>query len=74
MSLRVEDVYLSEENVNGDIFEDFKNSSPYFDAFQWNSYSVVIMDNCSIHHLQRVQEMITSVEHLLGSFHPTAQT
>ena len=41
MSLEgVEDVYLSEENVNGVIFEDFvRTTPPYFDAFQWNKQS-----------------------------------
>ncbi len=35
-----------------------------------NSHSVVIMDNCSIHHLERVLEMITSVGALIRFLPP----
>ncbi len=37
----VEDVYISEENVNGDVFEEFENNPPsHFDAFQWHQQSL----------------------------------
>ena len=75
MSLEgVDDVYLSQENVNGDIFEDFVRTTllPILMPFNGtNSHSVVIMDNCSIHHLERVLKMITSVGALV---HLIAQT
>ena len=35
-----------------------------------NSHSVVIMDNCSVHHLERVLEMITSVGALIRFLPP----
>ena len=74
MSLEgVEDVYLAEENVNGDVFEDFMRTTllPILMPFNGtNSHSVVIMDNCSVHHLERVLEMITSVEALIRFLPP----
>ena len=69
----VDDVYLSQENVNGDIFEDFVRTTllPILMPFNGtNSHSVVIMDNCSIHHLERVLEMITSVGALVKFLPP----
>lgn len=74
MSLEgVEDVYLAEENVNGDVFEDFVRTTllPILMPFNGsNSHSVVIMDNCSVHHLERVIEMITSVGALIRFLPP----
>ena len=64
----VEDVYLTEGNVGGDIFEDFVRTTllPILMPFNGiNSHSVVIMDNCSVHYLQRVTEMISSVGALI---------
>lgn len=64
MSLDGVDVYLIQENVNGEIFEEFVRTTllPILLPFDGtNNHSVVIMDNCSVHHLHRVIEMITSV-------------
>lgn len=65
MSLEgIEDVYLSEENVNSDVFENFVRTTllPVLMPFNGiNSHSVVIMDNCSVHHAARGIEMISSV-------------
>ena len=74
MSLeRVEDVYLSEETVNSDIFEDFVRTTllPILMPFNGiNSHSVVVMNNCSVHHLERVTAMISSIGALIR-FLPT---
>ena len=58
MSMRgVEDVYIHEATVNGDVFEDFVRTTlqPFNGT---NSRSV--LDNASIHHLDRIQDIITS--------------
>ena len=55
------DVDLTSESVNGDAFYDFvcgtliPNMHPY-DGQSPNS--VVVMDNCSIHHIDRVQQLL----------------
>ncbi len=72
----IEDVYISEENVNGDVFEDFMRTTllPILMPFNGiNSHSVVVMDNCSVQHVESVQETITSVGaliRLLPSYSP----
>lgn len=64
MSMRgVEDVYIHEGTVNGDVFEDFVRTTllPTLQPFNGtNSRSVVVLDNASIHHLDRIQDIITS--------------
>ena len=74
MSLKgIEDVYISEENVNGDVFKDFvrKTLLPILMPFNGiNTHSVVVMDNCSVHHLERIVEMITSVGALIRFLPP----
>ena len=58
------DVDLTSESVNGDTFYDFicgtliPNMHPY-DGQSQNS--VVVMDNCSIHHTNRVQQLLDDV-------------
>ena len=57
----VEDAYISEDNVNGEVFGDFMRRSllPILQPFNGtNPHSVIIMDNASIHHLE---DMITGV-------------
>lgn len=69
----VEDFYLTEENVNGDIFEDFIRTTllPILMPFNGaNSHSVVVLDNCSVHHLETVLQMITSVGALVRFLPP----
>lgn len=74
MSLNgIEDVYISEENVNGDVFEDFVRTTllPILMPFNGiNTHSVVVLDNCSIHHLERIEQMITSVGALIRFLPP----
>ena len=69
----MEDVYLTEDNVNGDIFEHFVGSCllPILMPFNGvNTHSVVVMDNCSVHHVERVVEMINSVGALIRFLPP----
>ena len=58
----VEDVYIHDGTVNGDVFEGFYlyNTSFHTAAFQWYSRSVVVLDNASIHNLDRIQDIIHS--------------
>ena len=54
-SREMEDVYLTEDNVNGDIFEHFVGSCllPILMPFNGvNTQSVIVMDNCSVHYLE----------------------
>lgn len=69
MSMRgIEDAYIYEGSVNGDVFEHFVRTTllpllmPYNGV---NTHSVVVMDNATIHHLQRVQDMILGVGALI---------
>ena len=69
----MEDIYVVEENVNGDIFEHFVATCllPQLMPFNGvNTHSVVIMDNCSVHHLERITQMITSTGALLKFLPP----
>ena len=65
MSLdRLEDVYLAEDNVNGDEFLNYVRRSllPLLMPFDGvNPNSVVIMDNASIHHVEEVVLTIRGV-------------
>lgn len=66
----MEDMYVTEENVNG---EHFVASSllPHLLPFDGvNTHSVVIMDNCSVHHLERITEMIASTGAILKFLPP----
>ena len=60
----IEDVYTSTETINGERFEEFLCQCllpiimPYDGV---NPRSVVVLDNASIHHLARVQDIITGV-------------
>lgn len=67
----MEDIYVTEENVNGEIFENFVATSllPQLLPFNGsNPNSVVIMDNCSVHHLDRITQMIESTGAILKYF------
>ena len=58
----IEDLYLTSGSVNGDIFEDFICQCVLPILLPYNGHnprSVVLIDNASIHHLDRVQEIIT---------------
>ena len=68
----MEDVYLTEDNVNGDIFEHFVGSCllPILMPFNGVNTHLVVMDNCSVHHLERVVEMINSVGALIRFLPP----
>ena len=69
----VEDVYLTEGNVDGDVFEDFVRTTtllPLLMPFNGiNSHSVVIMDNASIHHM-KITDMIEGVGALVRFLPP----
>ena len=62
MSLEgMQDVQLVEGTVNGDKFEDFVINTliPILNPFDGNNnHSVVTMDNCDIHHLDQVVNLI----------------
>ena len=69
----MEDIYIVEKNVNGDIFEQFVATCllPQLMPFNGaNTHSVVIMDNCSMHHLERITQMITSTGAVLKFLPP----
>ena len=60
----IEDVYITDEKVNGDVFLYFVRKYLLhllmpFDGY--NHKSVVVLDNASIHHVDRVIETIQSV-------------
>ena len=58
------DCYVVEESVNGDVFYDFVQRSllPLLMPFNGvNPNSIVVMDNCSIHCLDEVVQLINSV-------------
>ena len=56
--------YIVEDTVNGDIFHDFVQSTllPHLQPFNGiNPNSAVVLDNCSIHHVDDVVIIIQSV-------------
>ena len=60
----IEDVYTTQDSVNGEKFVDFfcQCVLPIILPFNGcNPHSVVVMDNASIHHLDRVCDIITGV-------------
>ena len=60
----VEDVYITEESVDGDTFLHFVRTCllPLLQSFDgYSSKSVVVLDNASIHHVTPVIETIRSV-------------
>ena len=62
----IHDVQLFEGTVNGDKFADFIEQSvvPVLQPFNGsNPLSVVIMDNCSIHHVDQVSDLIENTAH-----------
>ena len=64
----IEDVYIYEGSVNGEVFEHFVRTTllpllmPYNGV---NTHSVVVTYNATIHHLQRVQDIILGVGALI---------
>ncbi|XP_065891614.1 uncharacterized protein [Dysidea avara] len=60
----VEDVYITESSVDGDVFLDFVRRCmlPLLMPFNGtNPNSIVVMDNASIHHIDPVFELLTAV-------------
>ena len=60
----MEDVYIIEGNVTGEVFVKFVRNYllPILQPFNGtNSHSVVVMDNASVHHYERVADIITRV-------------
>lgn len=66
----MEDVYILEDNVDSDTFEDFcrKCLIPLLMPFNGINTHSVVMDNCSVHH--RVTEMIYSTGALIRFLPP----
>ena len=60
----IEDVYITDDSVNSDVFQHFfcKCVLPILIPFDGqNPRSIVIMDNASIQHVGRIQDIITGV-------------
>ena len=60
----IEDVFVTADRVNGDVFEHFiwNYILPIVLPFdRKNPRSVLVMDNASIHHLERIEDIITGV-------------
>lgn len=58
------DCYITEGTVNGDVFFEFVQSCLLPDLMPYNGTnpnSVVILDNCAIHHVRDVVDLIHSV-------------
>jgi len=69
----VEDVYITESSVDGDVFLDFIRRCilPLLMPFNGiNPNSIVVMDNASIHHTDPVLELITAVGALVKFLPP----
>jgi len=73
----MEDAYIAEGNVNGEVFENFVRKSllPILQPFNGaNACSVVILDNAAIHHLEQIEDMITGVGALIRFLPPYIQS
>ena len=60
----IEDVFVTTNSVNGDVFEQFivERVLPIILPFNGsNPRSILLLDNASIHHLERIEEIITGV-------------
>ena len=60
----IEDVYTTTENVNSETFIDFliKYALPIILPFDGNNpRSILTLDNASIHHLDRINDIITGI-------------
>ena len=69
----MEDVYITESSVDGDVFLDFIRRCilPLLMPFNGiNPNSIVVMDNASIHHTDPVLELITAVGALVKFLPP----
>lgn len=67
------DCYITEGTVNGEVFYHFVQHTllPHLNAYDGtNPNSVVILDNCSIHHLADVIDLIQSVGALVRYLPP----
>ena len=67
------DTYITTENVNADIFEDFIDKSLIRHVMPFNGsnpHSVVILDNASIHHTDGVVKQLQSIGALLHFLPP----
>ena len=61
---RIEDVFVCKGSVDGEVFQQFLCQCvlPIILPFDGNNpRSVVVMDNASIHHLERVYDIITGI-------------
>lgn len=53
----VEDIYIAEGTVNGDVFEDYTRKTwlPLLWPFNGTNHTCVVMDNAAIHHVNRIE-------------------
>ena len=66
----IEDVYIHEGSVDGDVFQKHPLASILMPYNGSNSHSVVVLDNASIHHLSTVEDMILGVGALIRFLPP----
>ena len=61
-------------SVNGDVFYDFLRGTliPNMQVFP-NQHSVLVMDNCSIHHTEEVHSLLQTAGIVTMYLHHTAQ-
>ena len=70
------DIHIERGTVTGDIFYEFvcKQLIPHLLPFNgYNSNSIIIMDNCSVHHVDSVSDVIQemgSIVHYLPPYSP----
>ena len=73
----IESVFTTTDHVNGDLFEHFicECVLPIILPFDGNNpRSILVMDNASIHHLERIEEIITGVGARILFLPPTVPT
>ena len=71
--ITTEDLYLTEGSVNSDAFMEFVQQCllPVLKPFNGqNTKSIVLLDNASIHHVEKVQEAVNGVGALLWFLPP----
>ena len=67
------DVKMEDETINDDSFYDFvqKYVLPHLMPFNGqNKHSVVVMDNCAIHHVEQKASMIQDIDTLVHYLPP----
>ena len=72
LQLYLLDVSVVKGTVDGDKFHDFvlKHLLPQIMPFGVNARSVVVLDNCSMHHVEGITSMIEEVDALVHFLPP----